>query len=195
MNSTIASPPGNHITKGTTSKSTQPPRTQKPKTNRHPRLTYRSEAHERLSKQTAQEAHTEKGVIYKEPPSEQTRTIASLCLHKHWRRTPRPSLKPLYLEETTLPIQSSTRTLSISVTCLISPSDEHQEDPMAQGAQAGQEAQTILTEDHPDQQPYPLLISFPSNPQEISNWPEYPLYSSMATEPELMPSSENSGST
>ncbi len=46
--------------------------TQTPKMNRHPRSTYRSEAHERLSKQTAQEAHTEKGTTSKERPSEQT---------------------------------------------------------------------------------------------------------------------------
>src|SRR6266851_7828438 len=107
MNSTIASPPGNHITKGTISKSTRPLTTQKPKTNQLHRSTYRSEAHERLSKQTAQEAHTMKEAITKEPPSEQTRTVASLCLHKPWRRTPRRSLEPLFLEETTLPIQSS----------------------------------------------------------------------------------------
>src|SRR6266853_520964 len=182
MNSTIASPPGNHITKGTTSKSTQPPRTQKPKTNRHHRSTYRSEAHERLSKQTAWEAHTEKEATTKELPSEQTRTVASLCLHKPWRQTPRRSLEPLYLEETTLPTQSNTRTLSISVTRLTLPSDEHQEDPAAQGAQVGPEAQTILTEDHPNQQLFPPLISFPSNLPETLSRLEYPPYSSMETE-------------
>src|SRR6266851_3281860 len=112
---------------------------------------YRSEAHEQLSKQTAQEAHTEKGATSKEPTSEQTRTVASLCLHNPWRRTPRPSLEPSY-----------------------------QEDPTAQGAQVGQEAQTILTEDHPGQQPYPPLILFPSNPPGTSNPPEYLPYSSMA---------------
>src|SRR6266853_5125176 len=195
MKSTIVSPQGNHTTKGTTLKSTQPPHTQKPKTNRHPRSTYRSEAHEQLSKQTAQEAHTKNGATSKEPPSEQTRTVASLCLHKPWRRTPRPSLEPLYLEEMTLPTQSSTRTLSISETRSTLPSDEHQEDPTAQGAQAGQEAQTTPTEDHPGQQPYPPLISFPSTPLEILNQPEYPLCSSMATEPAPTRSSTNSEST
>src|SRR6267154_2678279 len=112
--STTVSALGNHTTKGTTLKSIQPLHTQKPKTNQRPRSTYRSEAHERLSKQTAQEAHTEKGATSKEPPSEQTRTVASLCLRKPWRRTPRPSLEPLYLEETTLPIQFNMRTHSIS---------------------------------------------------------------------------------
>src|SRR6266851_4766614 len=145
MKSTIVSPQGNHTTKGTTLKSTQPPRTQKPKTNRRPRSTYRSEAHTQLSKQTAREAHTGKGAISKELPSEQTRTVASLCLHKPWRRTPRSSLEPLYLEEMTLPIQSSTRTPSTSATRSTSPSDEHQGDLTVQGAQAGREAQTILT--------------------------------------------------
>src|SRR5229473_7469888 len=111
--------------KGTTSKSTQPRITQKPKTNQHPRSTYRSEAYEQLSKQTAQEAHTKKGAISKELPSEQTRTVASLCLHKHWRRTPRQSLEPLYLGTTSLPSQSSTRTHSISMTRSTSPSGEH----------------------------------------------------------------------
>src|SRR6266851_5478981 len=173
MNSTIASPPDNHITKGTTLKSIQPQYIQTPKMNRHLRSTYRSEAYKRLSKQTAQEAHTAKEAVSKEPPSEQTRTVALLCLHKPWRRTPRPSLGPLYLEETTLPTQSSTRTLSISATRSTSPLDEHQEDPTAQGAQAGLEAQTILTEDPPDKQPYPPLISFSSNPPEISNWLGY----------------------
>src|SRR5229473_4187732 len=136
--------------KGTTSKSTQPRITQKPKTNQHPRSTYRSEAHEQLSKQTAQEAHTEKGAISKELPSEQTRTIASLCLHKHWRRTPRRSLEPLYLETTSLPSQPPMRTHSISMIRSTLPLDEHQEDPMAQAGQAGQagqEGQMTLTED------------------------------------------------
>ncbi len=195
MNSTIVSPQGNHTTKGTTSKSTQPPRTQKPKTNRHPRSTYRSEAHEQLSKQTAQEAHTEKGATSKELPSEQTRTVASLCLHKPWRRTPRPSLEPLYLEETTLPIQYSMRTPSTSEIRLILPSDELWEDPTAQGAQAGPEAQMTPTEDHQDQQPYPPLISFPSTPSETLNQLEYPLCSSTAIEPTPTHSSENSAST
>ena len=101
----------------------------------------------------------------------------------------------MYLEATTLPTQSSTRTLSISATRSISPSDEHQEDPTAQGAQAGQEARTTLTEGHPGQEPYPPLISFPSNPPEISNRPGCPLSSSMATEPEPTPSFASSEST
>src|SRR5712671_3908057 len=137
MNSTIVSPQGNHTTKGTTSKSTQPPRTQKPKTNRHPQSTYRSEAHEQLSKQTAREAHTEKGATTKEPPSEQTRTVASLCLHKPWRRTSRRSLEPLYLETTSLPSQPLMRTHSTSTTHSTSPSDEHQEALTAQADQEG----------------------------------------------------------
>ena len=101
----------------------------------------------------------------------------------------------MYLEETTLPTQSSTRTLSISATRSTSPLDEHQEDPTAQGAQAGLEAQTILTEDPPDQRPYPPLISFPSDLPETSSRRGYPLYSSMVTEPEPTPSSANSKST
>ena len=95
----------------------------------------------------------------------------------------------------TLPTQSSTRTLSISATRSTSPSDKHQEDLTVQGAQEGQEAQTILTEDPPDKRPYPLLISFPSDPQETLNQLVYPPYSSMVTEPEPTPSSVNSEST
>src|SRR5713101_2349744 len=174
MNSTIASPLDGHIMKGTTLKYIQPRYIQIPKKNRQPRSTYRSEAHEQLSKQTAQEAHTAKGTTSREPPSEQTRTVASLCLHKPWRRTPRPSLEPLYLEETTLPTQFSTRTLSISMTRSTLPLDEHQEDPVAQGAQAGLEAQTILTEDHPNRQLFLPLISFLSNPTGTLSQLEYP---------------------
>src|SRR6266853_2022530 len=159
MNSIIALPADNHTTKGTTLKSIQPRTTRIPKTNRHHRSTYRSEAHEQLSKQTAQEAHTEKGATSKELPSEQTRTVASLCLHKPWRRIPRRSLEPLYLETTNLPTQSSTRTHSISMTRSTSPLDEHQGDLTAQEAQADQEGQTILTEDHTGQLFLPLTSS------------------------------------
>src|SRR6266853_1891079 len=103
----------------------------------------------------AGKAHTEKGLNNKEHLSEQTRTVASLCLHKPWRRTPRPSLEPLYLEATTTrPIQASMRTHSISVTRSTSPSDEHQEDPAAQGAQAVREVQTTPTEVQTNQEPY-----------------------------------------
>ena len=101
----------------------------------------------------------------------------------------------MYLEETTLLTQSSMRTHSISETRSTLLSDEHQEDPTAQGAQAGQEAQMTPMGDHPGQQPYPLLISFPSTPLEILNQLEYPLYSSTAIEPMLTCSSANSEST
>ena len=169
-----ACPLDDPTTKDTTSKCTQPQYTQILKMNQPPRSTYRSEAHKQLSKQTAQEAHTTKEAIGKEPSSEQTRTVASLCLRKPWRRTLRPSLEPLYLEATTLPTQASTRTLSISETRSTLPSDEHRADPTAQGAQAGQEAQMTPMGDHPDQQPYPPLISFLSTPSETLNQLEYP---------------------
>src|SRR6266851_982098 len=176
MNSTIASPPDNRTTKGITSKSIRPRTTQKPKTNRHPRSTYRSEAHEQLSKQIAQEAHTEKGAITKEPPSEQTRTVASLCLHKPWRRTQRRSLEPLYLETTSLPSQPLMRTHSTSTIRSTLLLDEHQEDPMAQAGQAGQEGQTTLTGDHTGQS-FPPATSSLFSPPETSGRLEYPLYS------------------
>ena len=101
----------------------------------------------------------------------------------------------MYLEETTLPIQSSMRTPSTSEIRSTLPSDELQEDPMAQGAQAGQEDQTIPTEDHPERQLYPPLISFPSTPSEILNRLEYHPYSSMVTEPAQTHSFANSEST
>src|SRR6266851_7307568 len=100
---TIASPPDSHTTKDTTSKCIPPLSIQTLKTNRHPRSTYRSEAHKQLSNQVAWEAHTEKGTANKEHPSELMRTVASLCLLKPWRRPQRSSLEPLYLEEMTLP--------------------------------------------------------------------------------------------
>ena len=81
------------------------------------------------------------------------------------------------------------------MTCLTSPSGEHQEDPTAQGAQAGQGGQTILTGDHPGQPLFPPLILFPSNPPETSDQLGYPLSSSTATEPELTPLSESFGFT
>src|SRR6266851_2285268 len=192
MKSTIVSPQGNHTTKGTTLKSTQPPHTQKPKTNRRPRSTYRSETHEQLSKQTAWEAHTGKEPITKEPPSEQTRTVASLCLHKPWRRTPRRSLEPLYLATTSLPSQPLMRTHSTSTTRSTLPLDEHQEGPMVQADQVGQEGQTTLMETHTGQLFLPP-ISSPSNPPETSDQLGYPLSSSTATEPELTPLSESFG--
>ena len=180
--------------KGTTSKSIQPQSTQKPKTNQHPRLMYRSEAHEQLSKQTAREAHTEKGATTKGPPSELTRTVASLCLHKPWRRTPRRSLEPLYLETTSLPSQPPMRTHSTSTTRSTSPLDEHQEVPTAQAGQEGQGDQTIPTETHAGQLFLPPILSL-SNPLETLDQPGYPLYSSTATEPELTPLSVNFGFT
>src|SRR6266851_9719942 len=188
---TIASPPDSHIMKDTTSKCTPPPSTQTLKTNQCPRSTYRSEAHKQLSNQAAQEAHTEKGTANKEHLSELTRTVASLCLLKPWRRPQRSSLEPLYLEETTLPLAHNTRTHSISETHSTSPLDEHQEVPAAQVGQEDQEGQVTLLEDQMAQERYPLLISFPSNLQETSNPQGYPHYCSTATEPVWTPSSEN----
>src|SRR6266851_2562486 len=151
---------------------------------------YRSEAHKRLSNQAAWEAHTEKGTATKKCPSELMRTVASLCLLKPWRRPQRSSLKPLYLEEMTLPLARSTRTHSISETRSTSPSDEHQEVPVAQGGQGDQEDQedqVTPSEDQMAQEQYPPLISFPSNPQEISNLWGYPHCCSMVTEPAQTP--------
>jgi len=95
----------------------------------------------------------------------------------------------LYLEETTLPLAHLMRTHSISTIHLTSPLDEHQEAP------EDQEGPATPMEDLTAQEQYPPLISFPSNLQETLNLQEYPHYCSMATEPEPMPSSENSEST
>ncbi len=78
------------------------------------------------------------------------------------------------------------------MTCLISPSDEHQEGPAAQEVREDQEDQAIPMGTQMDQEQYPPLISFPSNPQETSNLPGYPPYSLMAIELTQMPSSESS---
>ncbi len=91
-----------------------------------------------------------------------------------------------------LPSQSSTRTHSISMTRSTSLSGEHQEDLTAQGAQAGQEDQMILTGDHTDHL-FPPHTSFPSNLPETSDWPGCLPYFSMETEPELTPLSESFG--
>ena len=95
----------------------------------------------------------------------------------------------------TLLIQSSMRTHSISATHLTSPSDGHQEALTAQGAQAGPEAQTILTEDHTNQQLFLPTTSSPSSPPETLSRLEYPPYSSMETELGPTLSSESSEST
>jgi len=86
------------------------------------------------------------------------------------------------------------RTHSISMTRSTLPLDEHQEDPMAQAGQAGQEDQTTLTEVHTGQL-FPPDISSLSNPPETFDQLGYPLCSSTATEPELMPLSESFGFT
>jgi len=127
----------------------------------------------------------------RETPSAQTQAVASLCLHKPWQRTLRPSLEPLYLEAMTLPIQYTTRTHSISVTHSTSPLGEHQEGLVAQEVQVDWEDWATPTETQMNQERYPPLISSPSNPQEISNLLGFPPYSSMETELAQMPSSGN----
>ena len=86
------------------------------------------------------------------------------------------------------------RTHSTSTTRSTSPLDEHQEDPMAQAGQVGQEDQTTLTEDHTAQL-FPPATSSLFAPLETSSQREYPLCSSTATEPELTPLSESFGFT
>jgi len=81
------------------------------------------------------------------------------------------------------------RTRSISETLLTSLWEEHQE---AQEAQEGPEDPATLTE---HQEQYPLLISFPSNPQGTSNLWAFPPSSLMATEHEPTHSSKNYEST
>ena len=91
----------------------------------------------------------------------------------------------------TLPLQLSTRTHSISEIRSTLLSDEHQEALADQEVPVDREAQTTPTEGQTTQEQYPLLISFPSTPQEISNLPEYPLSYSMVTGRAPTPSSEN----
>src|SRR6266851_3698727 len=165
MSSTIASHPDSRTTKDTRSKSTQPLLTQIQRTSLFPLLTYKSEAHQQLSEQTAQEAHTETGVSNKgHPPDNQSTThaVATLCLHKPWRQRQRPSLKPLYLEEmTSLPLATNIRTLSISETHSTSPLGKHWEVLADLEDLEGLEGPETPTEEQ-----YPPLISFLFNPQE-----------------------------
>ncbi len=66
---------------------------------------------------------------------------------------------------------------------------------MAQEGQGDQEDQATPLEDQTAQEQYPLLVSFPSNPQETSNLWGYPHYCLMVTEPTQTPSSGSSGYT
>ncbi len=147
--------------KDTKSRCTQHQCTLKPRTSQYPLLMYKSEAHQWLSKQVAQEAHAEKEEPSRTLPLEVMHTVAALCLHKPWRQLWRSSLKPLYLETMmTLPRERSMRTLTISETPSTSLSDEHWEDQEAQGAQEVQEDPTTHMEDLTTQEQYLPLILF-----------------------------------
>jgi len=67
--------------------------------------------------------------------------------------------------------------------------------PDGPGGPGRPEAQTILMEDHTNQQLFLPTTSSPSSPPEILSRLEYPPYSSMETEPEPTLSSGNSEST
>jgi len=129
--------------------------------------TYKSEAHQQLSTQTAQEAHTIPGVSnLGHPPDQndsQTHIVAVLCLLKLWWQC-RLLCEPLQEEEVMNLLQTpeiKARTLSESETPSTLPLDglsdhlEGLEDLMDLEAPEGQE-----------NQPYPLIILFPSNQQE-----------------------------
>jgi hypothetical protein len=130
--------------------------------------TFKSEAHQQLSIQTAQEAHTVPGVSNSEHPPDQndsqTHLIAALCLLKPWQRR-RRLREPLQEEEEAKnPPQTpeiKVKTLSGSETPLTSPSVELP-DPL-EGLEdlMGLEA----PEDQEDQR-YPPIISSSSNQQE-----------------------------
>ncbi len=86
-NSTIASPQDNLTMKDTKSKSTQPPLTLIQRMSLPPLSTCRSEAHQQLLKQVAQEAHTEKETPIQEHftiKQTVTHAVATLCLYKPW---------------------------------------------------------------------------------------------------------------
>ncbi len=151
-------------TKDTKSKCIRPQSTQIQRKSLCLLSMYKSEMHQQLSKQAAQEAHTETETPNKRPLSDDqsmTHTIATLCLHKPWRQQPRPSLEPLYVRGmTNLPPTPNIRTLSISETCSTSPLDEHPEDL------EGLEGLETPMKDQMPQEGYPPIISFPFNLQE-----------------------------
>jgi len=116
----------------------------------------------------AQEAYTEKGTLNKEPPSDVTHAVATICLHKPWQQLQRSSLAPLHLEGiTNLPLACNTRTLSILVTPSTSLLDEHLEALEGLEDSEDLEGLEILLEDYITQEEYPPLILFPYNLQEI----------------------------
>jgi hypothetical protein len=130
--------------------------------------TYKSEAHQQLSTQMAQEAHTVPGVSnLGHPPDQndsQTHLIAALCLLKPWWRR-RLLREPLQEGEEVRNLprtpEIKVRTLSGSETPSTLPSGELP-DPLE-----GLEDLTDLEvpEDQENQR-YPPIISFPSNQQE-----------------------------
>ena len=130
--------------------------------------TYKSEAHQQLSIQTAQEAHTVPGVSNSGHPPDrnksQTHLIAALCLLKPWQRR-RLLREPSQEEEEAKNLlqtpEVKVRTLSRSET----PSTLHLDE--ISGPLMGLEDLTDLEalEDQEDEEirQYPLLILFLSN--------------------------------
>ena len=129
--------------------------------------TYKSEAHQQLSTQAAQEAHTVPGVSNSgHPPDQndsQTHLIAALCLLKLWQR--RKLLhKPLWEEEVrTLPQtpEVKVRTLSESETLSTSLLEELP-DPL----EGLEDLMDLEIPEHQENQRYPPIILFPSNQEE-----------------------------
>jgi hypothetical protein len=129
--------------------------------------TYRSGAHQQLSIQAAQEAHTAPGVSNLGHPPEQndsqTHLIAALYLLKPWQQ--RKLLhEPLQEEEArTLPRtpEVKVKTLSESETPSTSPLEELL-DPL----EGLEDLMDPEIPDHQEIQQYPPIISFPSNQEE-----------------------------
>jgi hypothetical protein len=126
--------------------------------------TFKSEAHQQLLIQTAQEAHTIPGVLNLEHPPEhtdsQTHLVAALCLLKPFQRC--KLLQGLLQKEEVMenpPQDQAIKTHNTSETCSISLS----EGPLA--PLMGLEGLVAL-EDQETHQTFLLLTLFPSNPPE-----------------------------
>jgi hypothetical protein len=124
--------------------------------------TYKSEAHQQLLIQTAQEAHTVPGASNLGHPPDQNNSqmhlIAMLCLLKLWRQC-KPLHEPLWEEEEA---KTPSRTLAVKVKTLSglgTPLTSLLDEPPGplEGLEALEDQENLR---------YPPIISSPSNQQE-----------------------------
>ena len=129
--------------------------------------TYKSGAHQQLSIQTAQEAHTIPEVSnLGHPPDQndsQMHLIVALCLLKPWQQHKRLH-EPLQEEEA----RTLLRTLEVKVRTLSeseTPSTSLLEE-LPGPLEGLEDLMDLETQEHQENQRYPPIISFPSNQEE-----------------------------